>query len=364
MKHTNLESIRQDHDKHEHITRKQEHTGRNTPGLRGIDVSKETLEFALNGIRATQTFGNDPKGIKALVRYLKGISRLGAIVMEATGRLGYEAALALCAAGWPVMVIDPRQTRRFGQAAGHLSRTNAIDAHCLAAQAHDLYPTDHRERLFMRLPTEAQETLLAWVTRRAQPIEIKVAEPHHRAGAPQSVQRSILSLIKTLNRQIGEIDDDIDRHMKEHFAERRKLLEGIEGVGVGTQALLLAALPEPGKPNRLEIAKRAGVAPLNHDSGGIRGRRSAWGGRATRAPDALQGEPVGRTSQQRPQNLLSAPARQRQTPKARPRSLHVQAPFHLERHLQARTTLAGKLRSLMTKNLAFEHGHCLLPPVL
>jgi transposase len=84
-----------------------------------------------------------------------------------------------------------------------------------------------------------------------------------------------------VRRQIGEIDRDIEQYLKQHFAEQRKLLEGIKGVGIGTQATLLAALPELGKLNGREIAKLAGVAPLNHDSGKMRGRRSTWGGRAT-----------------------------------------------------------------------------------
>jgi transposase len=247
----------------------------------GIDVGKDTLEFALKGVHATQTFRNDPKGIKALVKHLKGIAHLGALVMEATGRLEHEAALALCAAGLPVMVINPRQARRFGEAAGYLSKTDAIDARCLAMQAHYLYHTDKRERLFMRLPTPEQETLLAWVTRRAQLIEIRVAEQHRLAGAPPPIRRSIESVIKVLNRQIGEIDEDIGSHLEEHFAEQKKLLEGIRGVGAGTQAVLLAALPELGTLNRREIAKLVGVAPLNHDSGKRRGRRSTWGGRAS-----------------------------------------------------------------------------------
>jgi transposase len=131
----------------------------------GIDVGKETLEFALKGIHATQTFSNDPKGIKVLVKHLKAIPKLGAIVMEATGRLEHDAAIALCAAGFPVMVINPRQARRFGEAAGYLSKTDAIDARCLAMQARYLHHTDKRERLFMRLPTEEQETLLSSLLR-------------------------------------------------------------------------------------------------------------------------------------------------------------------------------------------------------
>jgi transposase len=179
---------------------------------------------------------------------LKAIPKLGVIVMEATG---------------------------------YLSKTDAIDARCLAEQACHLYHTDQRERLFLRLPTQEQKTLLAWVTRRAQRIDIRVAEEHRLAGAPKSIRRGIESVIKMLNRQIDEIDQDLEQHLKPHFAEPQKLLESIQGVGVGTQAVLLAALPELGKLNRREIAKLTGVAPLNHDSGKMRGRRSTWGGRAT-----------------------------------------------------------------------------------
>ncbi|MFO1232779.1 MAG: transposase [Paenacidovorax caeni] len=42
----------------------------------------------------------------------------------------------------------------------------------------------------------------------------------------------------------------------------------------------MAALPELGQLNRRQIGKLVGVAPLNHDSGKMRGKRSVWGGRA------------------------------------------------------------------------------------
>ena len=43
---------------------------------------------------------------------------------------------------------------------------------------------------------------------------------------------------------------------------------------------LLASLPELGTLNRKQIAALVGIAPLNRDSGTLRGRRSIWGGRA------------------------------------------------------------------------------------
>ncbi len=44
---------------------------------------------------------------------------------------------------------------------------------------------------------------------------------------------------------------------------------------------LLAELPELGRLSRRQIASLVGVAPLNWDSGALRGRRRVWGGRPT-----------------------------------------------------------------------------------
>ncbi len=43
---------------------------------------------------------------------------------------------------------------------------------------------------------------------------------------------------------------------------------------------LIAALPELGSADKKQIAALVGVAPLNRDSGLMRGRRTVWGGRA------------------------------------------------------------------------------------
>jgi transposase len=50
-------------------------------------------------------------------------------------------------------------------------------------------------------------------------------------------------------------------------------------VGTRTAALLLAQMPELGQLNRGEAAALAGLAPFNHDSGSIRGKRAMFGGR-------------------------------------------------------------------------------------
>jgi transposase len=51
-------------------------------------------------------------------------------------------------------------------------------------------------------------------------------------------------------------------------------------VGKVLSRTLLSHLPELGTLTHKQIAALIGVAPLNHDSGTIRGRRFIWGGRA------------------------------------------------------------------------------------
>ena len=53
------------------------------------------------------------------------------------------------------------------------------------------------------------------------------------------------------------------------------------GIGKLTARTLLASLPELGACNRQTVAALVGVAPINRDSGLMRGKRTTWGGRRT-----------------------------------------------------------------------------------
>ncbi len=81
----------------------------------GIDVSKDTLELALDDKGKSRSLRNDEDGITSLLEIIRaaqsGSGVIGAVVFEATGGFEREAAAALCSAGLPVMVINPRQAR-------------------------------------------------------------------------------------------------------------------------------------------------------------------------------------------------------------------------------------------------------------
>lgn len=248
----------------------------------GIDVSKDTLEVALGERAPTMRFANDEKGVQALTEHLQALAEaVSMVLLEATGGLERLAAATLCMRGFAVVVVNPRQAHDFGKAMGLLAKTDAIDARMLAQFARTLHASDRREKMLYRMPTEQQEELLGMITRRTQLVGMRVAEDNRLHMAHPKQRKGIRVVIKLLDRQIGQLDEDIGGHLKDHFDDKLKLLRGMKGVGPNTQAVLMAGLPELGSLTSREVAKLVGVAPLARDSGRQRGRRTTWGGRAS-----------------------------------------------------------------------------------
>lgn len=245
----------------------------------GIDVSKASLDVCVLPAEQACSFANDAAGHAGLCRWLRERA-VRLVVLEATG--GYEraCAAAVCLSGCSVMVINPRQAREFARSQGQLAKTDRLDARLLAQLAQVLDQSPKRERLLHTPPDAARAELEARVDRRRQLIEMRVAETHRLDRASAGVRKSIQQIIKALDRQIEEIDHHIDTHLRTHHGIERALLDSVTGVGPGTIATLIAALPELGCISGRQISALVGVAPFNCDSGRHRGHRHIWGGRA------------------------------------------------------------------------------------
>jgi transposase len=242
----------------------------------GIDVSKARLDVAVRPAPESWQVMNEEAGIASLVDRLAALTP-ALIVCEATG--GYESALvaALAAAQLPIVVVNPRQVRDFAKATGKLAKTDAIDAEILALFAERVRP-EPRE-----LKSEAIQEFEALLTRRRQLIEMITAE-RNRSGITRAagVKKRIQKHLAWLEKELGTIDQDLDQAIQDSTIWRAKedLLRSVPGVGPVLSRTLIAELPELGRLTHREIAALVGVAPLNRDSGSMRGKRMVWGGRA------------------------------------------------------------------------------------
>ena len=95
--------------------------------------------------------------------------------------------------------------------------------------------------------------------------------------------KTVKTHIKWLKRALAGLDARLKELVHENPLWRVKeaLLQSVPGIGDVVSRTLIAELPELGKLSRRQIASLVGVAPLNRDSGTMRGRRSVRGGRPT-----------------------------------------------------------------------------------
>ena len=242
----------------------------------GIDVSKAQLDVAIRPSGESESVSNDKTGIEGLIKRLREIQP-ALIVLEATGGVERSVTRALTSAELPVVVVNPRQVRDFAKATGHLAKTDRIDALVLARFAEAVRPA------LRPLPNQITLELRALIARRRQITEMIVAERNRLSGASKSVRKRIDAHIRWLEAELDRADKDLDQSIRQSpiCQENEDLLRSVPSIGPVTSRTLLAELPELGELNRKQIAALVGIAPLNRDSGTLRGRRSIWGGRAT-----------------------------------------------------------------------------------
>lgn len=240
----------------------------------GVDVSKENLDIAITGSEKQWHFSNDQAGIKKAVDMLKGMMP-ALVVFEATGGLELSLWYALSEADIKTAPVNPRQIRDFARAGGRLAKTDTIDARVIAQFGQKMQPRC--------LPFPDTQELKEIISRRTQLIGMITAEKNRLKAARRTrIQDDIRAHIEWLKSRLDDVDKDLRETIKAkpEWREKLELLESTPGVGAVTAAALVAEFQELGRLNRHQVAALAGVAPLNRDSGLLRGKRTVWGGRA------------------------------------------------------------------------------------
>jgi len=241
----------------------------------GIDVSKATLDVAIEPTRERWQVANDEAGIQQLVQRLQQV-QLHRIVLEATGGYELPALAALACVGLPAVAVNPRQVREFAKATGRLAKTDALDAQVLAQFAAAINPA------LRALPDAATRELAGLLARRRQLIDMRTAESNRLSMAVDQVRPEIREHMRWLDKRIHQLDRDLHDRLRASplWRENDNLLRGIPGVGPVLTLTLLADVPELGGVTHRKLAALVGVAPFNTDSGKHTGARHIWGGRA------------------------------------------------------------------------------------
>ena len=267
----------------------------------GVDVGKFDLDFHCHESGEHFSVTNTGEGIrqafKQLARY--AIERL---VVEATGRQEQRLVRAAQKLGVPVVIAQPISVRRFAGALGLLAKTDKLDSRVIAQYAAVIQPQ------VRELPDKNTRKLKDLTIRRKQIIGMLTMEKNRLQVMPKFLRAEIRKSIAGLQRQQQRLDAHILELSEQVpvWRDRRQIMESMTGVGVTLSTTLLSDLPELGTLNQKQIAALVGVAPMNRDSGKMRGKRRIRGGRAhvrtvlfMAALSAIQHNPVIRSFYQR-----------------------------------------------------------------
>ena len=240
----------------------------------GVDVSGATLEVAALPSDKVWQVANSEIGVRTLVRQFRNLQPK-LVVMEPTSTLHYPLANALTKAGIPFAIKNGYQIHAFARARGTLAKTDSIDARGIALYAQVMRPAARP------MPDALTQALQGLIVRRRQLSELIVGERNRLRTAHPAAAADVRDSIAELRLRQKEIERQIAARVAAHprWQPLNALLQSVPGVGPVVAMTLIAWLSELGVASKKEIAALCGLAPLNRDSGKMRGKRTIWAGR-------------------------------------------------------------------------------------
>jgi len=246
-----------------------------SPIVAGIDVSKAKLDVYIHPNSKYKVFDNKEQGFEELLDFLKQ-HNVTKVAFEATG--GYEKLCAyyLLANGLQVYIIQAKWVKDYARSLGITAKTDKIDSSIIARYISN--PDMRVTTLTSNHTTSLRELL----SRREQLAEtLKVQKTQKQQITNVVVVKQVEELIKLLQSQIKDLEAKMSEVINKEpsLAQKYKLLVSIPSIGKVVAATLICHLPELGSLKAKQIAKLAGLAPINCDSGKKQGKRFIQGGR-------------------------------------------------------------------------------------
>ena len=242
----------------------------------GVDVGKAFLDIYIHEKEIHWQEENSEAGVKRILKRLSyyDVERL---VMEATGRYEFNLAEAAYTKNIPVCIVKPLLVRRFAGAMSQLAKTDKIDARIIALFAVMVKP---------QISPQKSKNLIAikgLIARRRQLMGLRTQELNRIKIMGKTLETSCKRIIKCLDLEIARMEKGLAKHVKDQaeWTSKQMILKSVPGVGDTLVYTLLADLPELGDLNKNQVAALVGVAPINKDSGKMRGKRRVQGGRAS-----------------------------------------------------------------------------------
>jgi transposase len=233
----------------------------------GVDVSKATLDIALEDQAGSVQIANTPSASRSWLKQLPASCCIG---VESTGSYHQVFVRLAMAAGHIVYLLNTRDLSHYARALGRRAKTDQLDAQLIARYL----AREHTHLHPYQLPTELQAQLDSLVQRRHVVVTSKVTLCQSFA----TLTTQPAALATTLN-ALDALTDELDKAMHDLVANDPRLAPIAQNlrtmVGFGpllSNTMANAITRHPFKHGDAFIAY-VGYDPRVRDSGQHRGRR-------------------------------------------------------------------------------------------
>jgi transposase len=244
----------------------------------GIDVCRDWLDVYCLPDGYRRRLSNSPDGHFVVAELAR--ARDAVVCFESTGGQEWQLWARLETEGIVARQVPPAQVKAFAQSRGRRAKTDRFDAE-LIARFYAFRPEAGRS-----LPAEKLRLLRALVSKRAQLVELRkhlLAQilAHPKLGTAAMFEDLDTELKALFDTRIKELENRIEQAVScdDTLAKRVSILRSIPGIGPVASTMLITEMPELGTLTCKQSAALAGLAPVAHDSGTLRGRRAIAGGR-------------------------------------------------------------------------------------
>ena len=240
----------------------------------GVDISKDKFDVCLwdnfeERSLAAASFHNSRKAARQLLTWIK---RLGVDAadchfgMEATGIYSRLLLEFLFEQGLRVSLINPARTKAYAKALGLRSKTDPVDAACIAQ-----FLAAHRRKLVLWQPTAPEvEALLGLLRHREELLRERAAQSMRlETSSVTAVKASIRRSINFLQRELQKLAAAVEALLahNDHLRQKVDLLREMPCVGPATALWLVALIESRQFQSAREVAAFVGVTPAHHKSG-------------------------------------------------------------------------------------------------
>ncbi len=253
--------------------RKKEKTMSNN--IIGIDVSQEKLDVYFMMNNEYLVIDNTLKSIKKFVKLIKK-NKTDLVVFEPTNVYHRQLQVILEAEAIEYALVDSYCVKRHKDSLRKTIKTDKQDAYFLAdyAKRHEIKPS--------KLSHKMLHIMQELMNKYNELIDIRVQMQNRDKVNQVKVSHQInKTLIETINKNIDKILTEMAKIIKddEGLTNKYTIMTSVPGIGEITAYSLLAFMFEIGSLNQRQIARLAGLAPMDNQSGKFTGKKFIGGGR-------------------------------------------------------------------------------------